>query len=100
MDFNWNGIFERYGLPTSILFVLTITLARVAQKVLWPFFQQIVSRANAQADSVQQILQNQLEKSEKTQASMLEKFSGNIEESNRLSKRLVEGMEELLRRNK
>lgn len=95
---DWIGIIQRLGLPLAAVLVLSFVIYRVAVKAIWPYFQSRLERADKQSDLAQQILSSQLEKVERVQDTLLKDFRGAIEENNRVSRRVADSLDELLKR--
>jgi hypothetical protein len=95
---NWEHVAERWGLPLTILAVLVLALAAVFRKYIGPYIQSRMARADAKEDLAMSIVTKQLEKAEHVQETLLKDFRGAIEENNRVSRRVADSLDELLKR--
>lgn len=95
---NWEHVAERWGLPLVILIVVAVALRAVFKTYIGPYFQKQLERADKQADAVTTLLNSQLEKAERAQETLLKDFRGAIEENNRVSRRVADSLDELLKR--
>lgn len=95
---NWERIAERWGLPVVGLALIALAVAWVFKKHIGPYIQTRMARADAKEDQATAILASQLEKAERMQETILKDFRGAIEENNRVSRRVADSLDELLRR--
>lgn len=100
---DWERVAREWGYPTIVLIVLGL----IVKWALWPYLKRMLDRAERQADAVEKVLADQLSKAEggrvqaETRAEKLARdFAGAIEENNRVSRKIAESLDELLRRTK
>lgn len=95
---NWERMAERWGLPLVGFVLLALMVSAVFKKYIGPYIQTRMARADAKEDQATAILTSQLEKAERMQETLLKDFRSAIEENNRVSRRVADSLDELLKR--
>lgn len=102
---DWLDVLQRLGVPLTVALAVTFASYKVVTKAVWPYFKQRLERADQQTDLARQVVADQLQKAEtriekadRIHETLLSDFRGAIEENNRVSRRVAESLDELLRR--
>lgn len=91
-------IAERWGLPVVMLVLIGLSIRYLFKTYVGPYIQARMARADAKEDQATAILTGQLEKAERIQETLLKDFRSAIEENNRVSRRVADSLDELLKR--
>lgn len=102
LQVDWEHVAERWGLPVVVIIGLVLAIIYAVRK-LTPIITRYFEKAEQDRDTARSVLSDQIvrevkmrERVENMQETLLKDFKASIDESNRLSRRLVEGMDETL----